>query len=383
MLCENESLTSVFAQPDLPAGSPVIRGADGTWRPSTPAPDPGVYVAYVDVWTRHLSVVEDPTLREVALGGPDTTTRAQTVWQVRLLHAGAPGTDVTCADDPPGWAAETDPSTGTLAARADPSGTPSTDCIMPLSAPYRGLDNQFYRVEIRTGGTPGTARYVHSRDNGSVCATWVGSDSSVLTVKSPGRDGSTGFENGCWVQLTDDVAELEGRFGTLAQVDRAEGDQLTLKTSPAPSGSVDIADFPLHPRVRRWDGHGTVPADGADVDLGDGIKVTFANGTETYRTGDYWSFPARAVTHDVEWPRQGGLPGHLHTARRAALLRPPRRRLLRRHRLDGGPRLPHRVRTARRPTHALVRGRRRSGGRPGCRQSGDARRAARSRCRRW
>ncbi len=308
VLCENESLTSVFAQPDLPAGSPVIRGADGKWRPSTPAPDPGVYVAYVDVWTRHLSVVEDPTLREVALGGPDTTTRAQTVWQVRLLHAGAPGTDVTCADDPPGWAAETDPSTGTLAVRADPTGAPSTDCIMPLSAPYRGLDNQYYRVEIRTPGAPGTARYVHSKDNGSVCATWVGSDSSVLTVKSPGRDGSTGFENSCWVQLTDDLAEMEGRFGTLAQVDRAEGDQLTLKTSPAPSGSIDIADFPLHPKVRRWDGHGTVPADGSEVDLGQGIKATFATGTATYRTGDYWSFAARAVTHDVEWPRPGGVP---------------------------------------------------------------------------
>ena len=66
----------------------------------------------------------------------------------------------------------------------------------------------------------------------------------------------------------------------------------------------------------------------------------------------------------------------VHTARRAALLRPPRRRHLRRHRLDGAARLPHRVRSARRPAHARLRRRRRSGGRPGRRQRGDARRPA-------
>jgi hypothetical protein len=39
----------------------------------------------LDVWTRHVTALEDPQLREVALSGPDTTTRTQTVWQVRLL----------------------------------------------------------------------------------------------------------------------------------------------------------------------------------------------------------------------------------------------------------------------------------------------------------
>jgi 2-polyprenyl-6-methoxyphenol hydroxylase-like FAD-dependent oxidoreductase len=43
------------------------------------------YLVYLDVWERHLTHIEAPSIREVALGGPDTTTRAQIVWQVRPL----------------------------------------------------------------------------------------------------------------------------------------------------------------------------------------------------------------------------------------------------------------------------------------------------------
>lgn len=53
-------------------------------------------LAYLDVWQRHVTVLEDGRLREVALGGPDTTTRIQTVWQVKLLPIGGQGND----DDP-------------------------------------------------------------------------------------------------------------------------------------------------------------------------------------------------------------------------------------------------------------------------------------------
>ena len=42
-------------------------------------------LAYLDVWERHITYVEDDHIREVALGGPDTCTRAQVVWQVRIL----------------------------------------------------------------------------------------------------------------------------------------------------------------------------------------------------------------------------------------------------------------------------------------------------------
>jgi hypothetical protein len=77
ILCENEDTISVDQQPDLPL--------DGTQQ-NNPIPSaPGIFVAYLDVWDRELTCIEDPLIREVALLGPDTATRSKTVWQVKLV----------------------------------------------------------------------------------------------------------------------------------------------------------------------------------------------------------------------------------------------------------------------------------------------------------
>src|SRR4029450_9273287 len=69
-----------------------------------PAPtEGGPYLVYLDVWQREVTYLQVPELVEKAVG-VDTTTRLQTVWQVRVL--GDVGTDVTCetGDDlVPGW----------------------------------------------------------------------------------------------------------------------------------------------------------------------------------------------------------------------------------------------------------------------------------------
>src|SRR5712691_8643135 len=40
---------------------------------------------YLDVWERHITPIEDSSIRETALGGPDTCTRAKVTWQVKAL----------------------------------------------------------------------------------------------------------------------------------------------------------------------------------------------------------------------------------------------------------------------------------------------------------
>ncbi len=40
---------------------------------------------YLDVWERHISFIEDDAVREKALSGSDTCTRAKIVWQVKAL----------------------------------------------------------------------------------------------------------------------------------------------------------------------------------------------------------------------------------------------------------------------------------------------------------
>ena len=52
--------------------------------PPPPLPAAGDAVVYLDVWEREVTYVEDPALLDVALGGADTATRRQTVWQVRV-----------------------------------------------------------------------------------------------------------------------------------------------------------------------------------------------------------------------------------------------------------------------------------------------------------
>lgn len=54
----------------------------------TPLPLPstaGKHLVYLDVWQRHITALQDPDIRERALGGPDTCTRVQTISQVKYL----------------------------------------------------------------------------------------------------------------------------------------------------------------------------------------------------------------------------------------------------------------------------------------------------------
>ena len=46
------------------------------------------YWVYLDVWEQHITSIEDDSIREKALGGPDTCSRAQVMWQVKALDVG-------------------------------------------------------------------------------------------------------------------------------------------------------------------------------------------------------------------------------------------------------------------------------------------------------
>ncbi len=298
ILCENEADIAIDQQPYLP----------GFKLPT----QPGVYVALLRVWLRHITFLDDAEIREVALGGPDTCTRAQTIWQAGVVPLpNAAG--ITCSSDFPLWDEIIAPSTGTLAARAQPDPTATDPCTIPATAGYRRLENQLYRVEVHQGGTDGNATFKWSRDNGSVVTSlvsWVPGSTDQITVASAGRDAATGFAAGQWVELTDDSHELEIIPGTLVQLANVEGTTLTLNTSTA-KGPLAQADFPLNPKVRRWDSSPNNPAlqtvaTGAWINLESGVQVNFGAGT--YFSGDYWLIPARTLTSNVDWPVQNGVP---------------------------------------------------------------------------
>lgn len=302
ILCENEDYVAYTKQPDW-------YGTDPTKNPKQPEleilpPPNGWQLAYLDVWHRHLTALDDEALREKALGGPDTATRAKTIWQVKLLAA-PPNTKCS---DVPNWDATIAPSTGKLRARGEPEPPSPNDCEVPPGAGYRRLENQLYRVEIHVGGTLANATFKWSRENGSVVRKWLSKNVDTLTIHSPGADENLGFAAGDWLELIDDTRELQGKPGTLVQLLKAEGTQLTIKPATA-TGTVDLAAFPKNPKIRRWEG--VVGArkinekDTADnyLVLEDGVQIKFETGN--FRTGDYWLIPARTAIGDfmggVEW----------------------------------------------------------------------------------
>jgi hypothetical protein len=305
-LAENERIARYFAQPDYP-GAPAPAGA-------------GVYIAYLDLWQRHVGPLEIaglriaepalPDIREVALGGPDTASRQRNVWQVRLLRVGDPGADLDCTSVPAAWTAATTPPNGRLAARAQPSAAPSGPCVLPADAGYRRLENQLYRVEVHVGGPRGTATFKWSRDNGTVVARWETQSGADITVASAGRDKLLSFAPGQWVELIDDPRELRGERGTLVQIAAVDGTRLTLDLASAGADPTAFAAFGANPRVRRWDSPTTLrPTNDAWLDLEDGVQIRVTAGD--YRSGDHWVVPARTATADVEWPRVGGVPSEL------------------------------------------------------------------------
>ena len=283
--------------------------------PLTPIPA-GDYLAYLHVWNRHITTVEDPLIRETALGIPDTTTRDKVAWQVALSS--------------PVQECKTFPSLATpglMAARTVPPQTASNPCEIPRSAGYRRLENQLYRVEIHSGGAFNAATFKWSRDNGAVVfpidafiphPTNPANPHNQVRLRSYGLDDRLSLHVNDWVEVIDDGGEMRlSPAGTILQVlgpPQGSDPVVTL------SANLTAANFPRNPRLRLWARPDAAKAvrtlgEGANADgyvaLEDGIEVKFST-TGTYITGEHWLIPARTAvsqeTGSIEWPVSGGNP---------------------------------------------------------------------------
>lgn len=279
ILCENEADPALFlAQADLP----------GTALPSAA----GSYAVYLDVWERHITASEQradgfPSLREPALGGPDTASRVRVVWQVKLASVGSK----TCGAFTPPAA-----PTGKLRASEAPAGAAANDCLVPASGGYRRLENQLYRVEIASVTTT-KSTFKWSRDNASTASRVKSSDQNAATivVEDAGHDDVIGFAAAKFVELTSDAQTMTGQPGLLLEVEAVSGTSIRVKNPGNASLSLGA-----NPMLRRWDGVGDITA-AAPVELEDGVQVEFDGGT--FAPGDHWMIPARTLTGRVEWPR--------------------------------------------------------------------------------
>lgn len=309
-------------------------------------------LVYLDVWRRSIDALDDPHIREVALGGSDTATRIQVVAQVKMVPVAITGElerkigdekDVedeeeklkklsvttqasrtaqrldeireqknrlereiieqlgalSCNTDFAEWKALHQASTGTLNVRTTPTNIPGTPG-------YRRLENQLYRVEIHEGNAPREshpegskeATYKWAYDNASVIAAIEDVSSNRISVRKIGPNSGLGFKKSQWIEITDDHQELMGESGQLLQI--ASIDPIT--NDILVEESVATPDYSLHPKIRLWDGMGKINTTGIWVALDSNIEVRFYEGV--YRRGDYWHIPARMATGDIEWTRR-------------------------------------------------------------------------------
>ncbi len=131
---------SYLSQPDLPDPPKVAMPATGGTQRA---------LVYLEVWRRLITYLQDPELREVALGGPDTATRIKTIAQVKVRTVQAQD-GLTCATSgqflPPATGG------GTLTTLQPVDSQAGDLCRLPDPANYTGRENHLYRVEIHDGG---------------------------------------------------------------------------------------------------------------------------------------------------------------------------------------------------------------------------------------
>src|SRR5579883_2890774 len=211
VLCENEGEIRLTDQPGVADRLHAL-----TDRKS------GASLLYLDVWARFVSAIEDPSIREVALGGIDTTARSQTIWQVRALPL------------PHNRSINRDQAHLLLE-----TALPSLDQRGKLKVKQTAIanlpDNRLYRIEIHSsGGAYGdhaSARWQ------SACAVHVRPTAKQVAITDGWSDHN--WTVGQCVELShaDDTEP-----GTLAQIVAIDSDQhyLTLDTLP-PDWSADTS----------------------------------------------------------------------------------------------------------------------------------------------
>jgi hypothetical protein len=231
---------------------------------------------YLDAWTEPVTYVDDPEIRELALGGPDTSTRLALRQRVRVNQGG-------------GMPRGDGRGLGTLA----------------TAGSYTGLANRLYLVEIDGAGDIGAATCRWSEDNGA----------TIGRVIAPIPPGSTKvvLEDASAFAANDKILirkqfgverhVIASVFSNVLSLQQPTGAQLALLPAAAADPSFTAFSLADRPMVQRWNEYGLPilpdPADStisAAIALNDGVEVRF--GGRAMRAGDFWNFRTRYLAGD-------------------------------------------------------------------------------------
>lgn len=262
---------------------------------------------YLAVWERHVSAAEDDSIREVALLGPDTASRAVVVWQIRAMPADPVLEEAGNLDELEPY----DPlylalnlrlrSSARLKVRAKVN-TNLEPCTISPEARYRGAENRLYRVEIHD---PEAMTFKWSQDNAAIVyPVRAPIDGTTVQLESLGRDARTAIRKNDWVEIVDDEIALRRKVNPLVQVVDVDRHRMTVTLSAGPGDNTGD-DPKKHPILRRWASNAQAVKESPWIELSDGVEVQFsrvATPKGGFRAGDHWLIPTRTATGDVIWP---------------------------------------------------------------------------------
>ncbi|HEY6392104.1 MAG TPA: DUF6519 domain-containing protein, partial [Bryobacteraceae bacterium] len=289
---------SYFTQPD--------------WLDPSPVTNPLQEYIYLQLREREISAVEDPTLKDVALGGPDTTQRTRIVQRIERRDTTASNCDDALAAQQKVWQAggETfDPdsmrltSLATLQVSFDTSGPPPTPCDPVAQGGYLGAENQLIRVRIS-----GKDKFVWGFDNSSfLYRVTLGSDKQTLTFDAPPVDSFHFPEAKQVVEVLRTTAKLPdggliaADVGQLFKLDDPyvpETQSVKLPVAYTASAGTPQLFLRVWKREVQFTAGTPAPLEGT------GVLVTLKATGGVFHIGDFWAFAVRPFTPNKIYPQR-------------------------------------------------------------------------------
>jgi hypothetical protein len=273
---------------------------------------------WLELWEQEISAAEDPNLKDVALGGPDTTQRTRIIQAVTRYITTADTCDKALAAQADLWKAggqDFDPTTMRLNSQAslkvgfenvvsDPN-----PCDPVAQGGYLGAENQLIRVRIsELGEIKKSGKFVWGFDNSSfVYRVTLGSDGKTLKLDVPPIDVFHFPKKNQAVEVLGTQAVLsDGEFvatdtGTVFLLaDDYNPDTLSVSLpsiyKPAPNTPQLF--------LRVWQEQIAFEA-GKPKSLGQtGVQVTLRTNADTFHLSDYWAFAVRPNTPARVYPKR-------------------------------------------------------------------------------
>jgi hypothetical protein len=301
-------------------------------------------LVYLESWQQPVSAVEDSSLFEMALGGPDTTTRLR---NMRRVHLASGIGFCSCAD---AWnKLITDWQTGHLGTINDDferiadtllkvsysnTGLPEDLCTPAAAGGYLGAENQAIRVQLIDD-----THFTWGFDNASpLYRVAVSANGKTIKMLTEPKDqyhwplSNQVLEILPWSAVLSNGEKVAEQIGHLTKVENSydpDTAEFTLQNPIAPSFGIDWKNRadkndlddqtpPEYFYARVWNRGDDLSSDskisftsGLPADLGHtGLQITITGNNRI--AGDYWVIAARPETPDqvIPWQLEQGIPPH-------------------------------------------------------------------------